>query len=565
MDWKKLFDSKILKRGYDYYRSNAVENIDISKSSINACVCGSEDYEVEISLKSGRIYDMYCSCPYAEGGERCKHMAAALYLWESTDSKSTPCQKSDNNDVLFSHARTKAQKGKKLVAINNLIDKAEAADIKIFLAEGLMNDEKLLLEFYKAVSKKSEINAQLCIKQIKSITLRYVDKHGCISYERAGGFADELYKMLENEVRILLDNGQYECAFGVLNYIFVTMCTVDIDDSDGEINWLAGEIYELWIEILNNVDNYVKDKMFGWFCDSLEDSPHDLMEEYIGQIIMSEFREERYDVEKLRFIEGRLKSATAEKDKYRMEYTIESWAVFYLELLECQENSSTKIKLFYADYWAYPAVRLYYISKCMAKKEYDKAIKALDESIDLDSDKRGLVIKYSRMKTEIYKQLGRKDDYITELTELLVNLDSGNIGLFRELKKQYSAQEWAIKREWIFENLPKYAHVDKLYLEEKMYDRLLDCVTKDYGLRLAMEYTDVLKNTYPEKLLEKYRTELEREASVSGDRRKYRQLVQLLKEMKKIKGGKKLVADIVLRWNDIYKNRPAMIDELNKL
>ncbi len=565
MDWKKLFDSKILKRGYDYFRNNAVEDIDISESSINACVFGSEDYEVEISLKSGRIKAMYCSCPYADGGENCKHMAAALYLWESLDGKSTSCEKSDNDEVLFSHARTKAQKSKKLAAINDLIEKAEAADIKKFFADALMGDGKLLLEFYKTVNKSSRASVDFCIQQIKSIVIRYSDKHGYISYKRADGFADELYEMLENEVRIMLDNGQYEAAFQVLNYIFVTICTVDIDDSDGEIRWLAAEISELWTEILDNADETVKDKMFGWFCDSLEDSPHDLMEEYIGELIMREFSEERYDAEKLRFIEGMLKSAKNEKEKYRREYAIKRWSAYYLELLESQKNNSEKLKSFYADYWSNDAVRLYYIRKCMANKEYDKAIKALDESIELDSGKRGLVIEYSQMKKAIYKQLGRKDEYITQLTELLINLESGRLDLFRELKEQYSAEEWAVKREWVFDNLPRYARVDRLYLEEKLYDRLLDCVRKSCGLRLIQEYMSVLKNIFPEELLNKYRTELEREASVSGDRNKYRHLVQLLKEMKRIKGGTKIVADIVLRWKDIYKNRPAMMDELNKL
>ena len=79
MNWQKLFASHILERGYDYYCDGAVENIEIGRDDIRADVVGTEDYEVEISLNDGKVTDMYCSCPYAAGGNNCKHMAAVLY------------------------------------------------------------------------------------------------------------------------------------------------------------------------------------------------------------------------------------------------------------------------------------------------------------------------------------------------------------------------------------------------------------------------------------------------------------------------------------------------------
>ena len=81
MNWKKLFEPHILERGYGYYLNNAVNNLEVSEHTIRADVEGTEDYEVEISLVDGDIEEMYCSCPYAEGGWNCKHMAAVLYEW----------------------------------------------------------------------------------------------------------------------------------------------------------------------------------------------------------------------------------------------------------------------------------------------------------------------------------------------------------------------------------------------------------------------------------------------------------------------------------------------------
>lgn len=68
MDWQSLFMDHILDRGYDYYADNAVEDIKIEENRVAAIVCGTENYEVEISLQGEDVATMYCSCPYAASG-----------------------------------------------------------------------------------------------------------------------------------------------------------------------------------------------------------------------------------------------------------------------------------------------------------------------------------------------------------------------------------------------------------------------------------------------------------------------------------------------------------------
>ena len=49
-----------------------------------ACVEGTEDYEVEITIEDGKAKDMNCTCPYADT-DNCKHMAAMLFTLETED------------------------------------------------------------------------------------------------------------------------------------------------------------------------------------------------------------------------------------------------------------------------------------------------------------------------------------------------------------------------------------------------------------------------------------------------------------------------------------------------
>ena len=76
--WKDLFREHILARGELYYYDGAVQELEKTEHGYHAVVEGTEDYEVDIEMEDGQICEMYCTCPYADDGNNCKHMAAPL-------------------------------------------------------------------------------------------------------------------------------------------------------------------------------------------------------------------------------------------------------------------------------------------------------------------------------------------------------------------------------------------------------------------------------------------------------------------------------------------------------
>ncbi|MDE6221037.1 MAG: SWIM zinc finger family protein, partial [Lachnospiraceae bacterium] len=104
MNWKNLFAPHILDRGYDYYCEDAVKNLDVSGEIIRADVIGTQEYKVEISLNQGKIVDMDCTCPYADEGTYCKHMAAVLNEWSASGERSGDDNSAEQD--LFATART---------------------------------------------------------------------------------------------------------------------------------------------------------------------------------------------------------------------------------------------------------------------------------------------------------------------------------------------------------------------------------------------------------------------------------------------------------------------------
>ena len=566
MNWKKLFAIHILERGYDYYCDDAVENMEISDDIIRADVIGSEDYEVEISLSNGEVTDMYCSCPYALDGRNCKHMAAVLYEWSENEAEEKKDEENAINTDLFQPAYTVNSHKKKLTAVEGLVSGANEEDVRSFLAAVLAEDEKLLLRFHNIINKqvtREDINNY--IRQVDIIADRYMGRNHFISYYEADGFISELEEIIDEDVRRMIDNGNYLSAFEVMNYIFVLIGDVDMDDSDGDTGMLADRIYQLWLELLVKVSSKEKRKMFDWFTSHLDGSVIDYLEEYIEQIIMGEFEEKEYEQAKLDFIEDMIARSERKDSDWSRDYGVGKWAVRYLEMLQEKKASDEQIKEVCKRYWKNSSVRRYYVDICMKKKEYDHVLQILDECILLDKQYRGLISEYSEKKKEIYLLQGNRSAYIEQLWKLVLEHEAGDLELYRELKKQYTADEWLVKREEIFGKLPAYAHVERLYKEEKLYDRLLVYVLNSPGLYALQEYEKVLKKEYPEQILNKYKDEVSKMAVHTSDRKNYAHLVSLLRKMQQIKGGSKLVEQIVAEWKIKYKNRPAMMDELRKL
>ena len=63
---------------------------------------------------------------------------------------------------------------------------------------------------------------------------KYAGRGGFIEYHSAGSFIRELEEYLYHDVRTMLDNGEYLCAFELTGYIFTEVGSIEMDDSGGE-------------------------------------------------------------------------------------------------------------------------------------------------------------------------------------------------------------------------------------------------------------------------------------------------------------------------------------------
>ncbi len=99
MEWKNLFGDNILRGGQDYVDRGAVHNISEQDGIITGDVTGLEEFHVRIKVANNSVEELVCSCPFAQSGAKCKHMAAVLLSCKSIGQEALDVQEMPHNDA----------------------------------------------------------------------------------------------------------------------------------------------------------------------------------------------------------------------------------------------------------------------------------------------------------------------------------------------------------------------------------------------------------------------------------------------------------------------------------
>ena len=238
----------------------------------------------------------------------------------------------------------------KMIKVQKLVYDADEKMIRDYMTSILMNDDKLLTRF--SIMLQEDINGDninMYISQIDDIACRYLGLDGFIDYYRAGDFISELEDIYDNDVRYIISKGKYMKAFNIINYIFMLIGDIDMDDSDGGIGILADKTYEIWLELLHKVNDKDKQNMYEWFITHLNGVIIDYLEDYIERILIEEFKEQEYLEPKLIMIESKLKELVVdvENPSWNKEYMIGKWVTRYIDLLENYQYKLENIEKLY--------------------------------------------------------------------------------------------------------------------------------------------------------------------------------------------------------------------------
>lgn len=550
--WKDLFQKHILQRGEDYCYDGAVVELNETESGYWAVVEGTEDYEVAIQIHNDAVLDMYCSCPYAADGHNCKHMAAVLFEIEGAEASA-----SIENNL--------PEEAEQLV---DIIASMSEDDAKILLLHLAVNDRELrdliILKYAKEIGKS----------QIRDIKYRidclehdFCDKDGYISYREAWDYGCALQAILDEEVEMLISRGLIIPAFEISIHVFYTIATQDLDDSDGTTTSVADACYEVWKQILAKASEEESEQIFQWFKSHRNGYVPDYMEDYIDKFLMNEFHDDSMLQEKLEILDREIqdmKKYVSDDMWFYKQYQYTQKVLHRLHIMK-EQGRSLDAQLEYArEFRELSDIRKWEASAYINAGNDDMAIAVLKESCELDSDRPGLVSDHIKQLLSIYRKSGRADEYRAQLVDYIFNHRQDTLEYIYDLKDICSEAEWYEYREKILQANTAYYIRGSIMESEKLYGQLLKLVQESGSFYEIDQYEDTLKAECPEDIKQAYLDCIRSGIAHADNRKKYRWVIAYLKKVAGYPGGSHAAQSLADEWKVLYKNRPALQDELRK-
>ena len=568
MKWEHLFQPHILDRGYDYYLDDHVSDLSITGKAIEAVVEGNKEYAVKILFNDGEATEMSCTCPYAADGTPCKHIAAVLYEYEDMVDEQNSTEELDEGSgskEITANATTTE------LAIDEMVARADEDLIRRFLLEALKHDEKLALRFHSLCSPViSAADMKKYKQRVIQVIRSYQGRGGFIDYRSASSFMSVIIGEMNDSLENMMDNHCYSAAFELAAYTFIQVSDVDMDDSGGELSWFAQECEEWWERILDKAEKSgetnVQETMYDWFTGHLDGSIIDYMEEHVESFLESHFNQEQFVRKKLALVDEKIAEYDSKTDSYSSDYHLGNWLMTRIEMMKETDCSWDELRAFCKQHWNHRRIRSWYAKACTDRGDTVEEISTLEHSVMLDSSYAGLVSEYSLRLKDLYKDAGRMQDYQNIMWRIVTQIKPGNLALFREFKAQFGTEEWPEVREQVFNALStRHSALMELYREEELLDRLMKEVMSTGGIHSARLYKDELLPLYPTEYLKIYEKETEQSAVHVSNRQHYRELADLLLEIRDLPGGQQKSAEIEQHWRQAYGNRRAMMYELNQM
>lgn len=579
MNWYTMFQSHILDRGIMYYEDGAVTEFEISEDGreINAVVEGTEDYNVQIDVRGDIVEHMECDCPYAESGNKCKHMAAVLFAYEQylsdhayegDEEEIEDKEEYENGAVKLSMEERFGKHKNEIVDLVNAIPEDKLRELVV---KQLLNNDSLRNQLALEYGTGFDAGQMKRLKaEIKEIHYRNSDRGGYVDWRQASNFTNELCAFLNKKVSALLERGFVLQSFELTNTVFEMIGNVDMDDSDGDSSYVADQCYEFWKLIYEKASESEREYIKKWFESHQNGYVIDFMEEYLQEFLFEEIGSEDYirqEISKLDEIIKNMESDQSRHGIYSVHYGYQNpilKRIEYMKKLNCPDN---EINEYMSEHRQFYVIRELEISNAIEQHDYEKAESVLLESRELDKKYPEQLKKYSKRLIEIYDKTGSTALLKKELICYINEYPQYDLEYILQLKKIVPiAEEWDILVNMFIENAGNNkAFICKLMALENRFAELLSLILENKDIFLMDQYEELLKKKYPEDIITFYSEYVVKEAKRVSNRDAYKRLMAYLKKISACKNGKSAAKKIADQWKIEYKRRPAMMDEMKKM
>ncbi len=541
-NWKDTFENRILRRGLLYCRDGKVANLSKSDKKVTALVKGTSNYFVEIDLDDGTPVEMYCTCPYAAKGEKCKHMAAVMYAIN-------PDEDQENK---------KSNRKKKGQCANEL-------------------DPAQLLQF------KDDVDM---------IFRQYEDRSGFISYFRAMDFQIDIERYLYDTASRLIDSSLEVEAFDLTTYVFLKLSNAAIDD-DGQISSIASLCYDLWKQTIKAAPQDERSKMKKWFLKySKDESVIDYMQDYLISFIEEELATDDDRRARMDELDDVIEKAAGKTDcpHFRFGLSYDPAVVIRMKLMKMLAYSDEEIEEYRYAHRNFTVIRQQYMDEAEEVGDWNKLIALLQESKILDAESTVKLRKYSDKLIDIYHDTGDEENEKWERYWSFRNLEGRSVGDFCKIKELCTDNEWPEYKSGMLNKIDDRDLLCEVYSSEQMLDELYEAIfyghdDKRYALRnryymqyfgdeeglqkartikLLDRYGFLLASDHAPDILAAYEAWIRPIAETARNNARYDEITDYLRRMLHYDGGRELVKSLAKEWSISYPTRNVMVQRLKE-
>lgn len=550
VSWENLFEHHILVRGLEYYSYELVKVEAMNAQTIEAVVEGTDTYSVQITLQENCVKQMYCSCPYAAEGNNCKHMAAVLFAAADTES---PVRYSEELIMQLEQKET-AERDRTL--------KQEIAALP---------EDKLRSLLLDAAKKHSDVCDRITLigkkavdptirkrwaADLREISLRSSDHRGFINYYCASDYSNELLQYMDDTISPLIENRLIMDAFELVGLVFTEAMTQNIDDSDGELMYIANTCMEYWADLIPAPESD-QAKMLQWFESEIKLLHEEIGEDWLWQTVFEDFTDKALLPKILDMLDKRIDSA----GKYELQELIGQ----RIDLMKRMDMPKEIISAYKKNLWSMPFIRVQELDRLESERKWEDALALLNECEEIDRDNVRLMKEHSARRVRILKRSGQKSAYAAALRSYVFGYPQFDMTYVTELKQAVSPEEWSELLDTLFQNENTRSLRSELQLSEGMLEQLMSEIEASrnyYGLE---RYEKVLRKIYPERVRDLLIKHLDEQMRIASKRSAYSSVARSLKHLFGYPQGRKKAAELASAWRKDFSRRTAMLEELEKV
>lgn len=483
------------------------------------------------------------------------------------------------------------EKKKRKLSFDDLLQKISAEEYRDFIRQYAARDKEFKAEFelyFAAKDEKIDVS-----KQYETLIRRIISKYserGFVDYSATFSLSKEIGRLLDTALA-QVKKKQFSQAFALARVALREMMEVVMtcDDSAGNIGATVNDVIELLEAIADesSIPPAVMEELYGFIKAELSDNKYFSYGDF-GYELFGLFRRLSVELDNeeefLSFIDTQLSKPKEKYGDYRRDFYKREKIDFLKET--GRKGEAEKLVQQNLDI---VELRQEEIAKAIKKKDLDAAKKLIADGIKI-AEKKGHPGTVAEWEKELLRiAVLEKDKETIRFYTKQFAFDRWSLSrdYYQQWKKTFTAVEWkeefeklvADKTEKVSKEVGKWKshrqgepyhsllhELAPIYIEEKLWDRLLELVVKANDFDTAWRYHDLLVKNYPLELLHIYLPSLEQQGDKTTQRSDYADLVYKMKKIiKDIPQDAGKIKAVAQRLKEKYPRRPAMVEELNKI